>query len=75
MKTIRIYTEYIELQQLLKMTAIIHSGGEAKIYLSLNQVKVNGIIENRRGRKLYPGDKIDIHNEVYIIEKDVDKKA
>ena len=48
--------EYIKLDQFLKMSNIISTGGEAKIYLMENKVLVNGIEENRRGRKLYPGD-------------------
>ena len=48
--------EYIKLDQFLKMSNIISTGGEAKFYLMENEVLVNGVIENRRGRKLYPGD-------------------
>ena len=68
MEKITIYTEYITLGQLLKIANIISSGGEAKYFLSENTPLVNGVIDNRRGRKLYKGDKIVILNKEYIIE-------
>lgn len=68
-KEITITTEYIELQQLLKKIDLISSGGEAKIFLSTNQVLVDGELENRRGRKLYPGMEINIFGVTYRIKK------
>src|ERR1043166_4241685 len=47
---------FITLGQLLKVAGIIDSGGAAKFYLSETPVLVNGEQEQRRGRKLYPGD-------------------
>lgn len=64
---------YITLGILLKIGKIIQTGGEAKIFLSENYTKVNGEEENRRGRKLYPGDRIEIANKVFLI-KDHDSK-
>lgn len=69
MKKISIHTEYIELQNVLKLSGIIYTGGEAKIFLKANEVYVNDIHEDRRGRKLYPGDQVKIDNEIYLIEK------
>ena len=60
MKEIGISTEYIALGQFLKLSDCIDSGGAAKFFLQENEVTVNGELENRRGRKLYVGDKIDI---------------
>ena len=60
---IKITGEYITLGQLLKMTDFIQSGGEAK---SL-KINVNGEQENRRGRKLYAGDVIDIEGSVFSL--------
>lgn len=68
MKAIKITTEYIELQQLLKMEDYISSGGQAKYYLAVNEVYVNDELENRRGRKLRPGDTIRIGKEIYQIQ-------
>lgn len=60
--------QYITLGILLKIARIINTGGEAKIYLSENTVLVNGEEENRRGRKLYHDDKIQIANNVFLIK-------
>lgn len=53
---IKITSEYITLGQLLKKADFIQSGGEAKFAVKSMMIKVNGESENRRGRKLYPGD-------------------
>lgn len=66
---VKITTEYIELQMLLKMQDIITSGGQSKYFLQENDVFVNGELENRRGKKLYPGDKIKVLNQEFIIQK------
>ena len=67
MKTLKINTEYITLQQLLKIENFISSGGEAKYYLHDNAVYVNNELENRRGRKLYPNDIILIEDQEFKI--------
>lgn len=67
MKNVSIKTEYIELQQLLKMENYISSGGQAKYFLLENKVFVNGEEENRRGRKLRVEDIILIDKEEYKI--------
>lgn len=61
--------EYMTLNVLLKITDVIPTGGMAKIYLAENYVLVNGEKENRRGRKLYEGDKVVVENKNYIIAK------
>ena len=65
MKKIFIHTDYIELQNVLKKENIISTGGEAKIFLQMNKIFVNDILENRRGRKLYPGDKVKVDETIY----------
>ena len=60
--------EYITLNVLLKITDIISTGGMAKVFLAENSVLVNGVSENRRGRKLYHGDVIEVLNHTFIIE-------
>lgn len=59
----KITTEFITLQQFLKMNDIISSGGEAKLFLRSNDVFVNGEKEDRRGRKLYPGDEVKVNGK------------
>ncbi len=63
-----ISTAYITLAQFLKKTDMISSGGEAKIFLASQVVYVNGERENRRGRKLYPEDKIEVLGQKYAIK-------
>ena len=54
MKKVKITTEFITLGQLLKRVDIASSGGEAKILVKELYIKVDGVNEDRRGRKLYP---------------------
>lgn len=67
MEDIKITTEYITLQQLLKIGNVISSGGEAKFYLAENKVLVNDVLEARRGRKLYPNDIIKVDSLTFRI--------
>ena len=46
-------TEFIKLDQLLKATDIVSSGGEAKAFIQNGNVLVNGSVETRRGKKIY----------------------
>ena len=68
MKELKINTEFITLQQFLKIENIISSGGEAKYFLAENEVYVNEELENRRGRKLYPGYSIKVFGKEYSIK-------
>lgn len=67
MNKIKINDEYITLGQFLKIADFISSGGEAKLFLSENEVLVNGEKEDRRGRKLYRDDIITIDSRTYAI--------
>lgn len=67
MKKILITSEYITLGQLLKFADVIQSGGETKYFLAVNRILVNNELENRRGRKLYPGDIIDIKSQFRFV--------
>ena len=64
---IRINSEYITLAQFLKLSELVFSGGEAKIFLTENKILVNDEPDQRRGRKLYPGDIITVLNKKYQI--------
>lgn len=64
---IRITTEYITLGQLLKLTDWVQSGGEVKSAVTRLNIFVNGEKENRRGRKLYINDMIQIEDKTYRI--------
>ena len=60
MKAIGIKTEYITLGQFLKLADCISTGGQAKPFLQETEVVINGEPDNRRGRKLYEGDRIEV---------------
>lgn len=62
-------TEFMTLNVLLKIEGVIDTGGMAKIFLQENEVLVNGEPENRRGRKLYSGDIIEVLGKRYVIVK------
>lgn len=59
-KRFELKEEFITLGQLLKSIDLISSGGMAKWFLTENQVLVNHLVEDRRGRKLYDQDVVEI---------------
>jgi S4 domain protein YaaA len=67
-----IKTDYITLGQLIKYLSLVGSGGEVKIFLQMNDIYLNGELENRRGRKIYPGDILKIQDTEYIIQSNED---
>ena len=60
MKIISISSEYIKLDSFLKLADCVSTGGTAKAVLQDGAVKVNREPEERRGRKLYPGDIVEV---------------
>ncbi|MDE7434138.1 MAG: S4 domain-containing protein YaaA, partial [Mycoplasmoidaceae bacterium] len=67
---IKIKTDYITLGQLVKFIGLISNGCEAKSFLANNVILYNGEKESRRGKKIYPNDKVVIGNKEYLIEKE-----
>jgi ribosome-associated protein len=64
--------EFIELDQFLKLAQVVSSGGEAKRLIQSGAVTVNGAVETRRGKKLHPGDTVEVNGDQYVIEADPD---
>ncbi|GGG08330.1 S4 domain-containing protein YaaA [Paenibacillus aceti] len=62
MKKISISDEYIKLDQFLKLADCVNTGGMAKALLQDGAVSVNEEPEERRGRKLYPGDIVEVRD-------------
>ena len=60
-------SEYIELIGLLKAVNLASSGGEAKMLVGENKVKVNGSVEKRKRAKLRVGDTVEVLGEVFTI--------
>jgi ribosome-associated protein len=68
--TFGITTDYIKLDSFLKGVNVVGSGGEAKIIIAEGQVRVNGETELRRGRKLYPGDRVALGGHEFTVERE-----
>lgn len=68
MKTIKIKDDFIKLGQLLKLAGFVDSGVEAKIVIQDGQVKVNGEIDTRRGRKIVAGDVVEYEGNKVQVE-------
>lgn len=61
--------DFIRLGQALKKAGIAGSGSDAKTFIVNGEVSVNGKTEERRGRKLYPGDIVSFETETFQIIK------
>tara|TARA_Y100001968_G_scaffold211354_1_gene194506 strand:+ start:177 stop:392 length:216 start_codon:yes stop_codon:yes gene_type:complete len=57
----------MKLDQFLKWQGLVATGGEAKHLINAELVRVNGLTETRRGRKLNSGDRISVKNNDYIV--------
>jgi len=67
---LKIYTEFIKLQDAMKFANVVASGGEAKQEILDGKVKVNGEICTMRGKKLYSGDTFAYMGGIYRIIRD-----
>ena len=63
MNTSEITTEYIKLQDLLKLAGLTYTGGEAKVMVQEGLVTVNGEVCTMRGRKIRPGDTVEFEGK------------
>jgi len=64
----KIDTPYIKLDSFMKAVDAASSGGEAKFLITEGKVLVNGETELRRGRKLYPGDLVQVAEKRFLVE-------
>ena len=58
----------IRLDQFLKLSGLVRSGGEAKYLIQSGQVLLNGIIETRRSKKLQPGDQVTLAGQTVTVK-------
>lgn len=65
---IKINTEFIRLDALLKFAGAVGTGGEAKLTIQEGQVKVNGEVCTMRGKKLRPGDRAELPGLTLVVE-------
>lgn len=59
--------DFIKLGQALKAAGLVDSGLDAKIVIQDGEVSVNGEVETRRGKKIYPGDVVEFDGETIEI--------
>ena len=69
MDSIYIKDEFIKLAQAMKLAGLIDSGLEEKIVIQNGEVKVNGEVDTRRGKKLVPGDIFEYEGNRVKVEK------
>jgi ribosome-associated protein len=67
MKMVTIKTEYIRLQDLLKLANAVGSGGEAKERIQSGEAQVNGKVCTQRGKKLRSGDQVIFAGQQYEV--------
>lgn len=60
--------DHITLGQALKKYDLVASGGMAKLVIATGEVFVDGVIETRRGRKLYGGEIIKFNGQEVRVE-------
>lgn len=68
MKEIKITSEFIKLDQLMKFADMVQSGGEAKMLIASGLVLVNGEICTQRGKKIRPNDSVEFDGELYNVK-------
>jgi len=68
MKNIKIESDFIKLDQFLKLADIAMTGGEAKVMIMSEDVKVNSQVVTQRGKKLIKGDVVSYMDSDYMVK-------
>lgn len=66
-KKIKITTDYIKLDSLLKFAGAVDTGGDAKKLIQDGKVLVNGEICTQRGKKIVSGDTVTLENKSFVV--------
>lgn len=69
MEEIVLRDEFIKLGQTIKAAGLVESGVEAKIVIQDGEVKVNGVVETQRGKKLFGGEVVEYNGSSILIKK------
>lgn len=69
MEEIVLRDEFIKLGQAIKAAGLVESGIEAKIVIQDGEVKVNGVVETQRGKKLFGGEVVEYNGSSILIKK------
>lgn len=68
MEKVKITTEFIKLDAILKFASLVGSGGEAKALIQDGQVFVNGEVCTMRGKKIRSGDTVSLDGQEVTVE-------
>ena len=69
MEEIILRDDFIKLGQAIKAAGLVESGVEAKIVIQDGEVKVNGVVETQRGKKLFGGEVVEYNGSSILITK------
>lgn len=69
MEEIILRDNFIKLGQAIKAAGLVESGVEAKIVIQDGEVKVNGVVETQRGKKLFGGEVVEYNGSSILIKK------
>lgn len=69
MEEIILRDDFIKLGQAIKAVGLVESGVEAKIVIQDGEVKVNGVVETQRGKKLFGGEVVEYNGSSILIKK------
>ena len=69
MEEIKIYTDYIKLDDLLKFAGMLSTGGMAKAVIQDGLVKVDGEVCTMRGKKLKGGETVSFNGQTVKVVK------
>lgn len=69
MEEIILRDDFIKLGQAIKAAGLVESGVEAKIVIQDGEVKVNGVVETQRGKKLFGGEVLEYNGSSILIKK------
>jgi ribosome-associated protein len=59
----------LKLDQFLKLQGLVATGGEAKLRIQRGDVRVNGLVETRRGRRLALGDAVGLDGQERLLNR------
>ena len=69
MEEIILRDDFIKLGQAIKAAGLVESGVEAKIVIQDGEVKVNGVVETQRGKKLFGGEVVEYNGSSILTKK------
>ena len=69
MEEIILRDDFIKLGQAIKAAGLVESGVEDKIVIQDGEVKVNGVVETQRGKKLFGGEVVEYNGSSILIKK------